>query len=115
MYRDLKPENILLTSDGHIRLCDFGLAKIGNFTSTTGGSSICGSSEYMAPEILNNCFYGFAVDWWAFGLVLYEMLTATPAVKSSKNLKKSSESQRFMELDFPDDVSQEARSIITGF
>ncbi|KAH8920753.1 hypothetical protein BT69DRAFT_1308956 [Atractiella rhizophila] len=73
IYRDLKLDNILLTLDGHIKLADYGLCKEemwpGNTTST-----FCGTPEFMAPEILLEQRYGMAVDWWAFGVLIYEML-----------------------------------------
>jgi classical protein kinase C/novel protein kinase C epsilon type len=73
IYRDLKLDNILLTLDGHIKLADFGLCKENMwFGSTT--STFCGTPEFMAPEIVLEKEYGRAVDWWAFGVLIYQML-----------------------------------------
>jgi serine/threonine protein kinase len=78
LFRDLKTENILFNSDGHIRLIDFGVSK-GNLDPQNNGRSktqVHGTLEYLAPEMLNGAKeYGFEVDWYALGLVIYEMLT----------------------------------------
>ena len=72
VYRDLKPENILLEADGHIKLADFGLVKNLKYTKTT--SSFCGTPEYIAPEIIQQENYGTMVDWWSFGVMLYQFV-----------------------------------------
>ncbi|XWS09520.1 hypothetical protein CRYUN_Cryun40dG0091600 [Craigia yunnanensis] len=73
MHRDLKPENILLDADGHVKLTDFGLAK--QFNENTRSNSLCGTVEYMPPEIIIGKGHDKAVDWWSVGILLYEMLT----------------------------------------
>ncbi|EDR27381.1 hypothetical protein, conserved [Entamoeba dispar SAW760] len=77
VYRDLKPENILLTDEGHVCITDFGLCKEG-LTEKDQTNTFCGTPEYLAPEILLGNGYGFAVDWWSYGTLIYEMLLGLP-------------------------------------
>lgn len=73
IYRDLKLDNILLTRDGHVKIADYGLCKEDmDYGRTTG--TFCGTPEFMAPEILLEQRYGLAVDWWAFGVLIYQMV-----------------------------------------
>lgn len=77
IYRDLKPENLLLDDNGHIRITDFGLSKEG-VADDDKVKSICGTPEYLAPEILRKMPYGKAVDWWSLGTLIYEMIAGLP-------------------------------------
>ncbi|QPC72772.1 hypothetical protein HYE68_003524 [Fusarium pseudograminearum] len=73
IYRDLKLDNILLSLDGHVKIGDYGLCKEDMWYGSTTGT-FCGTPEFMAPEILLDKKYGRAVDWWAFGVLIYQML-----------------------------------------
>ncbi len=70
IYRDLKPENILIGADGFLKLTDFGFAKYCDSRTYT----LCGTPEYLAPEILLYKGHGKPVDWWCLGILIYEML-----------------------------------------
>ncbi|KAI9300204.1 kinase-like domain-containing protein [Cunninghamella echinulata] len=73
IYRDLKLDNIMLCLDGHVKLVDYGLCKENIWHNDT-TNTFCGTPDFMAPEILLEQKYGRAVDWWAFGVLIYEML-----------------------------------------
>lgn len=70
VFRDLKPENVLIAPDGYLKLTDFGFAKILNEGRTF---TICGTPEYIAPEVILNQGHGKPVDWWTLGILIYEM------------------------------------------
>ena len=74
IYRDLKPENILIDKEGHIKLTDFGLSKILDSPEKK-SYTICGTVQYLAPEIIKGEGYNNSVDWWSLGILLFEMLT----------------------------------------
>ncbi len=74
IYRDLKPENVLLHEDGHICLADFGLAKELN-PGNSDTKTMCGTPEYLAPEVLSGKRHNQAIDWWAYGCLVYELMT----------------------------------------
>lgn len=75
VYRDLKPENILMNEDGYLKLCDFSFAK--NLENSSKTYTLCGTPEYIAPEVLLNKGHGLSVDLWGLGVLVFEILTGS--------------------------------------
>ena len=76
IYRDLKPENILIAPDGYVKLADFGFIKKINRWERT--HTICGTPEYMAPEVIMGLGHGTAADWYTLGILIYELSVGKP-------------------------------------
>ncbi|OAK99411.1 Pkinase-domain-containing protein [Phaeosphaeriaceae sp. SRC1lsM3a] len=109
-YRDLKPENILIDAEGHLKLVDFGFAKkVENRETYT----LCGTPEYLAPEVIRNTGHGTAVDWWAFGILVYEFLVGQPPFWD-QNPMKIYEQIVEGKVRFPSAMSPDARDLISG-
>jgi serum/glucocorticoid-regulated kinase 2 len=112
VYRDLKLENILMDHLGHIALTDFGLSRK-DIDKSGGATTFCGTAEYIAPEILTGKQYGPSVDWWGFGVLLYEMIFGkTPFYNKNRKLMF----YRIMNVSpsFSEEFSEDAISLCKG-
>ena len=117
VYRDFKPENILIDRQGYIRLTDFGLSKIGMHEDGR-TKTFCGTLEYMAPEMIKNDNYNNSVDWFAFGLVLYEMLTGKSPFRFKKEMTIVDKMNAIVsvsddEMPIPDSCSSESTDLLS--
>lgn len=112
VYRDLKPENILLDADGHLKITDFGLVKTNMKNESDTTNTFCGTPEYIAPEMLRQQPYSKSVDWWSFGILVFEMLTGLPPFYDENTHKMY---RMIIEDDvvFPGSMSPEAQDLIS--
>jgi serum/glucocorticoid-regulated kinase 2 len=109
IYRDLKPENILLDYTGHVCLADFGLAKDVDGDGKT--HTFCGTPEYLAPEIIAGVGHDKAVDWWAVGILLYELAVGMPPFYHN-NVNEMYNRIQTATPKFPPQMSEACRDLI---
>ncbi|KAI8962283.1 kinase-like domain-containing protein [Daldinia sp. FL1419] len=114
VYRDLKPENILLDANGHIALCDFGLSKA-NLTQNDTTNTFCGTTEYLAPEVLlDEAGYTKMVDFWSLGVLVFEMCCGWSPFYA-EDTQQMYKNIAFGKVRFPrDTLSQEGRNFVKG-
>ncbi len=115
IHRDIKPENILLDKDGHIRLTDFGLARVSMNNEEARGTTVCGTDIYMAPEMIaeSGC-YSYHVDWWSVGILMFELISGDVPFKDSNKKRLYSKIMNTTPK-YPRYLTNECISLMNGF
>ncbi|CAG06779.1 unnamed protein product, partial [Tetraodon nigroviridis] len=113
IYRDLKLDNVMLDYEGHIKIADFGMCKENVFGENR-ATTFCGTPDYIAPEILLGQKYSFSVDWWSFGVLLYEMLIGQSPFHGDDE-DELFESIRMDTPHYPRWINKEAKDLIERF
>ena len=109
-HRDLKPENLLFDRDGYLKLVDFGFAKVIRDRTWT----LCGTPEYLAPEIISNKGHNIGADWWTLGILLYEMLVGHPPFVAENQMETYHKIMRG-KYKMPANFPRPAKAILSQF
>ncbi|GAB9466740.1 hypothetical protein Gpo141_00004106, partial [Globisporangium polare] len=110
VYRDLKPENLLLDADGYLKVIDFGFAKVVEDRTYT----LCGTPEYLAPEVILGTGYNRGVDYWGLGILVYEMVVGHSPFVPWQDLDGTQLYRNIVteDITFPEWVSDECQDFI---
>jgi len=108
IHRDIKPENLLLGLKGEVKIADFGWSV---HAPSSRRATMCGTLDYLPPEMVNNTHHDIYVDHWTLGVLCYEFLVGKPPFES-KNQEETYKKIRALQYTFPDYVSAEARDLI---
>lgn len=111
VFRDLKPSNILIDKDGNLKIADFGLAK--SLIETGRAKTLCGTHDYLAPEMVDNIPYDFSVDIWAFGVIAYRLICGALPFNSN-NLCRLYDRISSCDYRIPFRIDEASRGLISG-
>lgn len=107
IHRDIKPENLLLTADDDIKICDFGWS----IMHEEGLNRLCGSPLYLAPEVIDQNVYDFAIDRWSLGVLCYELVSGKAPFDDNTKMKIYNKIRR-LNYKFPPNISEDCKDFI---
>ena len=103
---------MLIDQDGYAKLTDFGLSKE-NIRTGTDAKTLCGTPEYLAPEVVERKGHGLAVDWWSVGCIIYEMLTGQPPfILNGTNKEELFENIKACNMKIPENITKECKDLL---